>query len=245
MRRNPLLYSDPSEIEEIPKPAAPTPGKESKGKSSFFFYLIILANSLLVLFVLGFIWFLFLKSPDIQIKEISNRLFGTGTPTEQAQQTIVAPEIQTEIVISPTQQEKDEIQQTKLKQMREKEELAAERARLEGIKAEIEKEKLRASEAQQVINKMQPQENSKTDVAQNSAEQDSAEQAIEIEQTQVEELTEKSPPTPATTVSSPPAKQPAVVTNTAIEPDTNSTNSQMNLILEALKKQQAEPTESN
>jgi len=190
--------------------------------------------------VLGFIWFLFLKSPDIQIKEISNRLFGTGSPAEQ---TIIAPEIQSEVIISPTQQEKDEIQQTKLKQMREKEELAAERARLEEIKAEIEQEKVRASEAQQAINSIQNQNNKTADST-----EDSAEQAVETEQTQVEDLIIKPSQelaTPAATASSSPTKQPAIVQNATTQADTNSTSSQVDLILKALKKQQAKSTDSN
>jgi len=242
VRRNPLLYSDPSEIEEIPKYTPATPIKEAKGKSSFFFYFIIIANSLLVLFVLGFIWFLFLKSPDIQIKEISNRLFGTGKPTEQAQQNIAAPEIQTELVISPTQQEKDETQQAKLKQMREKEEMAAERTRLEKVRAEIEQEKLRAAEAQQAINSMQQQE-----IKPSAAEEDLAEQAVEIEQTEVENLTTKlsqESTTPATVSGSQPEK-PAIIPTATNEASVNSTSSQVDLILKALKEQQTKPADSN
>ena len=242
MRRNPLLYSNPSEIEEIPKPA-PSPVNESSGKSSLFFYFIILANSLLVFFVLGFIWFLFLKSPDLQIKEISDRLFGTGAPTEQAQQTIVAPEIKPEIIISPTQQEKDETQQAKLKQMREREELAAERARLEEIRAEINEEKKRAKEAQQAINSMQQQNK----VSANTSEE-AEQQAVEIEQTQVEDLTEKAPQelvAPRATISNSISKEPAVDPNAVTEPAANTIRSQVDLIMEALKNQQPKPAETN
>ena len=232
MRRNPLLYSDPSDIEETPQPA-PATAKEPSGKTSFFFYFIILANSLLVVFVLGFIWFLFLKSPDLQIKEISNRIFGINTPIEQAQQPIVAPKIQTEVIISPSQQEKDEIQQAKLKQMREREDLAVERARLEEIKAEIEQEKSRAKEAQQAINDLQKQEKT-------AAAQDLKEKAAEIEQTNAEDLTTKasssatasSQPSPAVT-----PKESATIPNAVKEPDANSTSSQVDLIMEALKNQ--------
>ena len=246
VHRNPLLYSNPTEIEEIPK-SAPPPAQESSGKSSFFFYFIILANSLLVFFVLGFIWFLFLKSPDLQIKEISSRLFGTAAPTEQVQQTIVAPEIKPEIIFSPSQQEKDETQQAKLKQMREKEELAAERVRLEEIKAEINKEKKRTKEAQQAINSLQQ------DSATISVSEDPAQQAVEIEQTQAEDLITK--PSQASvnatdvnstaTTSRPASVKPAVVANDASEPSTNTTRSQVNLIMEALKNQQTKPVDSN
>lgn len=243
MRRNPLLYSNPSEIEQVPAPAA-TPQKEPAGKSSFFFYFIILANSLLVLFVLGFIWFLFLKSPDLQIKEFSSRLFGTGTPTEQVEQTIVAPEIETEILITPSQQEKDEIQQTKLKQMREKEELVAERSRLEKIKADLKIEKKRANEAQQAINSLKSQKEAVDDTKQittsatikedNSGADTTVaapeKQMLEIEQTLIEDNSA------AKAVGSA-SIEPTVVPSATKKPTTSTTSSQVDLIMEALKNQ--------
>ena len=246
MRRNPLLYSNPSEIEQIPAPASP-PQKEAAGKSSFFFYFIILANSLLVLFVLGFIWFLFLKSPDLQIKEISDRWLGTGEPTKQAPQTIVAPEIQTEMIISPTQQEKDETQQAKLKQMREREELAAERVRLEAIKAEIEQEKTRANEARRAIESLKNQKSTVSDTTSaatspatedNNADNVAEEQAVEIEQTRIEDLTTQ--PSEAPKIAEAVTEEKAVIPNAANEPAANSTSSQVDLIMEALKNQQTQ-----
>jgi len=246
VRRNPLLYSDHSEVEEPQQPSVPS-SKKTSGKPSFFFYIIILANSLLVLFVLGFIWFLFLKSPDLQIAEISNRLFGTGAPTQQAPQPVVAPEIQTEVLISPTQQEKDEIQQLKLKQMREKEELIAERARLEKIKMELAIEKQQAEEAQRAINNLQTQENKKAIAAQKdgaltssevtvtgSQPTNAEEQPIEIEQMQVEALIQQAPKSIDPTTKAQPAAPDA-----ANAPVTSTTSSQVDLIMEALKQQKA------
>ena len=233
MRRNPLLYSDPNESEDVPQSIV-TEIKEQPRESSFFFYLIILANSLLVLFVLGFIWFLFLKSPDLQIKELSNRFFGT-TPPAEAQATFVAPEIQTEVVITPSQQEKDEIQQTKLKQMREKEELAAERTRIEAMKAEIELERKRAEEAQQAISSLKAKEQGQSD-------------------SMIELNTKPDTATKATTVTSevidaeePLAIEQEVVIDAASEPveKTNSTQSQIDLIMETLKNQQQQTETSN
>lgn len=214
MRRNPLLYSDPSEAEDAPK------HHESTQESSFLFYFIITANSLLVLFVLGFIWFLFLKSPDLQLKELSNRLFGTNLTIEQVQQLVPTPEIKPEVIITPSQQEKDETQQAKLKQMREKEELAAERTRLEAMKSEIEKERIRANEAKQAIENLQPLP--KTAVALKPA----------IPATLPSDA-------PAAKVSTIELEEPAVVPNAATEPvtKTNSTSSQVDLIMEVLKDQ--------
>ena len=236
MRRNPLLYSDPNESEDVPQSIV-TEIKEQPRESSFFFYLIILANSLQVLFVLGFIWFLFLKSPDLQIKELSNRFFGT-TPPAEAQATFVAPEIQTEVVITPSQQEKDEIQQTKLKQMREKEELAAERTRIEAMKAEIELERKRAEEAQQAISSLKEQEQ----------EQEQSNSSNELN-------TKPDPAAKATTpailekieLEVPVEIEQEVVVDAANEPveKTNSTQSQIDLIMETLKNQQQQTETSN
>ncbi len=251
MRKNPLLYSEASELEQSPPPVATAPAqKDSSSKSSFFFYIIILANSLLVLFVLGFIWFLFLKSPDLHIKEISDRFFGTSTPTIQEPQPIVAPEIQTEVLLTPSQQEKDEIQQAKLKQMREREELAAERVRLEEIKAEIEQEKLRAKEAQQAIESLKEQKD-KAAVANPSTTNNSSapnkvieplamevaeEKPVEIEQTRVEDLTPRSTQQ-AESVNSQAAK-PATASPVIKEPSTKSPPSQFDRIMEELQQQQ-------
>ena len=232
MRRNPLLYSDPNESEDVPQSIV-TEIKEQPRESSFFFYLIILANSLLVLFVLGFIWFLFLKSPDLQIKELSNRFFGT-TPPAEAQATFVAPEIQTEVVITPSQQEKDEIQQTKLKQMREKEELAAERTRIEAMKAEIELERKRAEEAQQAISSLREQEQSNSSNELNTKPDPAAKATTPAILEKIE-------------VEVPVEIEQEVVVDAANEPveKTNSTQSQIDLIMETLKNQQQQTETSN
>lgn len=237
MRRNPLLYSDPNESEDAPQSIV-TEIREQPRESSFLFYLIILANSLLVLFVLGFIWFLFLKSPDLQIKELSNRFFGTA-PTAEVQNTLVAPEIATEVVITPSQQEKDEIQQNKLKQMREKEELAAERTRIEAMKAEIELEKKRAEEAQQAISALNNEDQSSAADEQNNEVDQTVKATAVISETETIESEE-------------PVKidqeiEQEVVLDAAAEPveKTNSTQSQVDLIMEALKNQQIQSETSN
>ena len=237
MRRNPLLYSDPNESEDAPQSIV-TEIREQPRESSFLFYLIILANSLLVLFVLGFIWFLFLKSPDLQIKELSNRFFGTA-PTAEVQNTLIAPEIATEVVITPSQQEKDEIQQTKLKQMREKEELAAERTRIEAMKAEIELEKKRAEEAQQAISALNNEDQSPAADEQNNEVDQTVKATAVVTETETIESEE-------------PAKidqeiEQEVVLDAAAEPveKTNSTQSQVDLIMEALKNQQIQSETSN
>ena len=225
MHRNPLLYSDSS---EIPRPEAP-PQKEAPRKSSLLFYFIILANSLLVLFVLGFIWFLFLKSPDLQLKEISNRFFGSDRSTEVVKETIVAPEIQTEIILTPNQQEKDETQQARLKQMREKEALA-EKARLESIKAELENQKILANEAKQAIEDLQTQEGIKN-VATQNANSNTIKVPVEAEQVPANDLPVESSQEPKMTNSE------SLPTNSDNKPAAPTTSSQVDLIMEALKNQ--------
>jgi hypothetical protein len=139
------------------------------------------------------------------------------------------PDIKTEIVITPSQQEKDETQQAKLKQMREKEELAAERTRIEEMKAEIELEKMRAKEAQQAITSLQENEESA-----NANIQGKATPSVEVI-------------TPAESVVAEPKDVPVSVEQTIVESaatepaeKTNSTQSQVDLIMETLKQQQTE-----
>lgn len=139
MRKNPLLYSEHHEPQEIIQPSPPLPEEPR----SFFFYVIILANSLLVLFVLGVIWFLFLKSPDLELKSLTNRFFGnTEEPTMVIESPANTP-APAEAGKAPSKQEQDEIQQARLKQMREQQELTAERSRLEQLRQALETEKQR------------------------------------------------------------------------------------------------------
>lgn len=237
MVRNPLLYSDPSEIEELPS----APQQEVQKKSSFLFYFIILANSLLVLFVLGFIWFLFLKSPDIQIKEISDRLFGTSKIIEQAPQSTATPKTPAKAAPDTTQQEKDKIQRIKLKQMREKEELAAERLRLEKIKSELEKEQALASDAQKAIDSLAESNNTMNQepaVETPSTQDTDDDQTIKAQQTaEDEELTTNQ----ATNDEAPKDETPkSDIVATDISEPSSTTSSQVDLIMEALKNQQTE-----
>lgn len=123
MRRNPLLYSDHGEVEE------PEIFEEPKRKRSWLFYFIILTNLLLVFFVLGIIWVLFLKSPSLHIKELTERFFGTTTyQVETKLSTTSTPtiKINADTTKTLTEQDNDEAQQALLKQMRKQEELATE-----------------------------------------------------------------------------------------------------------------------
>ena len=251
MRRNPLLYSDPSEIEETDLNQNSQP-QASKPESSLLFYFIIFANSLLVLFVLGFIWFLFFKSPDLQLRELSNRYLGTSLAIETATEPeIITPQITPEIVITPTQQEKDEVQQAQLKQMREKEEqeLAAERAKLEAIKAELEKEKARANEAQEALKSLKaatPESQAQDPIASPSSTDKTIDSEIQNAITNSDTLPSATTNQP-NTETEPASAEPTVVPNATVEPDAtnpNSTSSQVDLIMEALRIQQQENTAS-
>lgn len=211
MRKNPLLYSDHAEPQETFEPN-PLP-EESR---SFFFYIIILANSLLVLFVLGVIWFLFLKSPDLELKSLTDRfLGGSEQPT-----MIIEPSssANTAADTSPSKQTQDEIQQARLKQMREQEELAAERDRLERLQQQLESEKQRA------------------DALQNALPIDSGEDEEPVPTSTITITSE-------TATQTEPEDEPTIIPNAAreIPPEpvhTNDTKSQMDEILERLKREQ-------
>lgn len=211
MRKNPLLYSDHAEPQET---FEPTPLPEEP--RSFFFYIIILANSLLVLFVLGVIWFLFLKSPDLELKSLTDRfLGGSEQPT-----MIIEPSSSTNTAAdTPTsKQTQDEIQQARLKQMREQEELAAERDRLERLQQQLESEKQRA------------------DALQNALPIDSGEDEEPVPTSTITITSE-------TATQAEPEDEPTIIPNAAreIPPEpvhTNDTKSQMDEILERLKREQ-------
>lgn len=213
MRKNPLLYSDHAEPQETFE-ATPLPEEPR----SFFFYIIILANSLLVLFVLGVIWFLFLKSPDLELKSLTDRFLGGS---EQPTMVIESPSNSgTETNAASSKQAQDEIQQARLKQMREQEELAAERNRLEQLRQELEAEKQRA---------------------------DSLQGALPVISSKAEETVETSTITitSETKIDSAPEAEPTIVPNAAreIPPvpiDTNDMKSQMDIIIEQLN--QGNPT---
>lgn len=208
MRKNPLLYSDHGEIEES---AAVI--EEPKQSRSLLFYFIILANSLLVVFVLGVIWFLFLKSPDIHIQNLTDRFFGASSISTQK---IAEPTPATEKTSDESSaiQGQEETQQTRLKQMRAQKELAAESQRLERLRVTLEAEKKAAAQAKA---RSKPSE--------------------VTNQTQTSPLADKtSPVLPKSTT----MKEPAIVPNAASETkplQTNSTSSQVDKIMETLKNQ--------
>ena len=249
MRRNPLLYSDHGDTEgpeEIQEP--------QKTKRSLFFYFIILANSLLVVFVLGIIWFLFLKSPDLHIKELSQRFLGT----EPAQTIPVSSEaVQPSTVQSnftsneddtakiPTRQEQEEIQQMRLKQMREQEELVAERQRLEKIRAEL--------EAEQAKNKAETDKEASQDTteppkdtgapvvttkpAESTLETINSADSTNVSATTIDDTVDN------TESALEVEKEPAVVPNAASEtliPPSNTVDTQVDQIMELMKQQQQE-----
>lgn len=209
VRKNPLLYSDHSEIEE-----SATIIEEPNQNRSVLFYFIILANSLLVVFVLGVIWFLFLKSPDIQIQNLTDRFFGTNSST-QAEST---PVIDKTADKSSALQDQEETQQTRLKQMRAQKELAAESQRLEKLRVTLESEKKTAEAATQA--KIPSKSPEVTQQVQTGALQNKPSQVLSDSTTN---------------------KEPAIVPNAASEtkiPQSNSTSSQVDQIMETLKKQQ-------
>ena len=247
MRRNPLLYSDQSEID------GPIAHHEEppKQKRSLFFFFIILANSLLVLFVLGIIWFLFLKSPDLHIKELTEKFF--GTPTAQSLTETKVPPTPTatmnsntnvsNVAPAPTRQEQEEIQQTRLKQMRAQEDLAVERRRLEKINIKLEAEKVKqALEVKTATFKsaevLKPEDEPKALVLQAPVEIDNQIESTSSQQVEPSEVTSQQ----ETVVDN---KEPAVIPNAASEsliPQGKTTGSQIDIIMEQMKQQEKEKT---
>jgi len=115
--RNPLLYSDQSEVEDI------NTIEPIEEKRSFIFYFIVLANSLLVLLVLLIIWSLFSKTPntsfDQQLKTWTQQVFSTDENIKV--QPISAPIAPVVRIDTPTEQtaiQKEELAQLKLEQER-------------------------------------------------------------------------------------------------------------------------------
>lgn len=227
MRRNPLLYSDHGDIDE-----PLTPEASSKKERSWLFYFIILANFLLVLFVLGIIWFLFLKSPDLHIKELTERFFGTQTTTLGTNTTAPEGQKKAQTTQSMTQQQQDEIQQTRLRQMREQEEQDAERQRLEKIRVELEAERAKADTTKKRLEDKAPADKITTSV---TPAQTAPKEPSEAPQKAAVSSEQAATPEAETT--------PAIVPNAATEtpqPDnnTNTVNTQVDQIMETLKQQQ-------
>ena len=252
MRRNPLLYSDQSEID------GPIAHHEEppKQKRSLFFFFIILANSLLVLFVLGIIWFLFLKSPDLHIKELTEKFFGTPT-TQSLTETKVPPTPTatmnsntnvSNVTPAPTRQEQEEIQQTRLKQMRAQEDLAIERQRLEKINIKLEADKIKSEKVKQALEVktatlksaevLKPEDEPKALALQAPVETDKQIESTSSQQIEPSEVTSQQ----ETVVDN---KEPAVIPNAASEsliPQGKTTGSQIDIIMEQMKQQEKEKT---
>ena len=89
MRRNPLLYSDHSDAEDI------NTIEPIEEKRSFIFYFIVLANSLLVILVLLIIWSLFSKTSDTsfdqQLKVWTQQVFNNTENSVDIKAAIAPP----------------------------------------------------------------------------------------------------------------------------------------------------------
>lgn len=89
MRRNPLLYSDHSDTEDI------NTIEPIEEKRSFIFYFIVLANSLLVILVLLIIWSLFSKTSDTsfdqQLKVWTQQVFNNTENSVDVKAAIAPP----------------------------------------------------------------------------------------------------------------------------------------------------------
>jgi len=146
VRKNPLLYSDQKEIEDL---STIEPIEE---KRSFIFYLIVFANLILVIFVLLIIWLLLSKDPntsfDQQLKSWTHQLFNTQeeintkkkvtSPTPVEKKTPVKPKI--------SEEEKVELEKARIDKERA---LEAEKAKLESLAIKLQEEKNKAAKIKQ------------------------------------------------------------------------------------------------
>lgn len=250
MRRNPLLYSNQADYEQHDEePVVNTPSRKGR---SLLFYFVILINSLLVISVLGLIWFLFLKSPDFHLKDYIDKYLGNSDQSSAistTQPSPATPAIETSQTEALTKQQQEEVQQARLKQMREQEALDAERQRLEALRAEIAAEREKAELAKQALQTQttNDRDTDGTDMTSESA----SPIAQPEEQTTVTGVTttpEKDPsPEPAENSALIDAteasdnNEPAVVRNAASETlgePVNTMNNQVDQIMEVLRQQQ-------
>ena len=148
MSRNPLLYSDQSEVEDI------NTIEPIEEKRSFIFYFIVLANSLLVLLVLLIIWSLFSKTPntsfDQQLKTWTQQVFSTEENIKvQPISAPIAPMVKIDTPTEQTAIQKKELAQLKLEQERVEKELAlkAEQAKRESLAITLKEEKAATQQA--------------------------------------------------------------------------------------------------
>ena len=148
MSRNPLLYSDQSEVEDI------NTIEPIEEKRSFIFYFIVLANSLLVLLVLLIIWSLFSKTPntsfDQQLKTWTQQVFSTDENIKvQPISAPIAPMVKIDTPTEQTAIQKKELTQLKLEQERVEKELAlkTEQAKRESLAITLKEEKAATQQA--------------------------------------------------------------------------------------------------
>ena len=144
MRKNPLLYSDHSEVEETISVEQP------EEKRSFLFYFIVFANSLLVLLVLVIIWTLFSKPTDTsfdqQLKTWTQQVFNSSDTIE------VSPQAPTEVEVTDLDPatEVSEKEQAQL-ELEKKIAIKAEQEKLEALALKLKQEKEQANAIQQSI----------------------------------------------------------------------------------------------
>ena len=144
MRKNPLLYSDHSEVEETINVEQP------EEKRSFLFYFIVFANSLLVILVLVIFWTLFSKPTDTsfdqQLKTWTQQVFNSSDSIE------VSPEAPTQVVVTDLDPvtKVSEKEQAQL-ELEKKIAIKAEQEKLEALALKLQQEKEQANAIQQSI----------------------------------------------------------------------------------------------
>ncbi|PWQ98520.1 hypothetical protein [Leucothrix arctica] len=192
MRRDPLLYSDHSEVEDI------NTIEPIEVKRSFMFYFIVLANTLLVVLVLLIIWSLFTKPADTsfdqQLKTWTQNVFSSGNDVAAKPAiSLTAPAVKQEDV--------EAINEAAAEAVKHEEDLAvkAETEKLEALALKLKEEKVKAAAIQQSINeeakaviptKVVVDETPKEQAVVPNAAKDTTEQPSTAAKTQLEQILE-------------------------------------------------------
>lgn len=146
MRKNPLLYSDQKEIEDL---STIEPIEE---KRSFIFYLIVFANLILVIFVLLIIWLLLSKDPntsfDQQLKSWTHQLFNTQEEINTKKKVTSPTPVEKKTPVKPKISEEERVELEKARIDKERA-LEAEKAKLESLAIKLQEEKNKAAKIKQ------------------------------------------------------------------------------------------------
>jgi len=153
VRRNPLLYSDQTEIEEL------NTIEPIEKKRSFAFFFIVLANSILVLLVLLAIWLFLSKSPDTSFDQqlkIWTQQFFSQPNDDELKTAATPPKTQQASVNLELEEKRLELERIEQENAQKEAILKAEQAKLEALATKLQEEKDNVETIQETVNKTNP-----------------------------------------------------------------------------------------